>query len=193
MSVVIIDYKGGNVQSVKFALERLGVEATLTSDAETIRAADKIIFPGEGEASSAMQELRERGLDKVIPELSQPFLGICLGIQLLCRHSEENDTQMLNIIPIDVKKFQHNLKVPHMGWNNLYNLQGDLFSGVKEQDYVYFVHSYYLPVCEYTIATGDYPEPFSAAVQYKNFFAMQFHTEKSGPTGTRIIENFLAL
>jgi glutamine amidotransferase len=193
MSVVIIDYKGGNVQSVKFALERLGVEATLSADAEVIRAADKIIFPGEGEASSAMQELRERGLDKVIPELSQPFLGICLGIQLLCRHSEENDTQMLDILPIEVKRFQHHLKVPHMGWNNLYNLQGELFNGVKEQDYVYFVHSYYLPVCEYTIATGAYPEPFSAAVQYKNFYAMQFHTEKSGPTGTRIIENFLAL
>ncbi len=193
MSVVIIDYKGGNVQSVKFALERLGVEATLSADAETIRAADKIIFPGEGEASSAMKELRERGLDQVIPELSQPFLGICLGIQLLCRHSEENDTQMLDIIPVNVKRFQHHLKVPHMGWNNLYDLRGDLFAGVKEQDYVYFVHSYYLPVCEYTIATGAYPEPFSAAVQYKNFFAMQFHTEKSGPTGTRIIENFLAL
>jgi glutamine amidotransferase len=193
MSVVIIDYKGGNVQSVKFALERLGVEATLSADAEVIRAADKIIFPGEGEASSAMQELRERGLDQVIPELTQPFLGICLGIQLLCRHSEENDTQMLDIIPINVKRFQHHLKVPHMGWNNLYNLQGDLFAGVQEQDYVYFVHSYYLPVCEYTIATGAYPEPFSAAVQYKNFFAMQFHTEKSGPTGTRIIQNFLAL
>jgi len=193
MSVVIIDYKGGNVQSVKFALERLGVEATLTADAETIRAADKIIFPGEGEASSAMQELRSRGLDKVIPELAQPFLGICLGIQLLCRHSEENDTHMLDIIPVNVKRFQHNLKVPHMGWNNLYNLQGELFTGVKEQDYVYFVHSYYLPVCEYTIATGDYPEPFSAAVQYQNFYAMQFHTEKSGPTGTRIIQNFLAL
>ncbi|RDC63080.1 imidazole glycerol phosphate synthase subunit HisH [Adhaeribacter pallidiroseus] len=193
MSVVIIDYKGGNVQSVKFALERLGVEATLTADAEVIRSADKIIFPGEGEASSAMQELRERGLDKVIPELTQPFLGICLGIQLLCRHSEENDTQMLAIIPINVRRFQHHLKVPHMGWNNLFNLQGELFAGVKEQDYVYFVHSYYLPVCEYTIATGAYPEPFSAAVRYKNFFAMQFHTEKSGPTGTRIIENFLAL
>lgn len=193
MSVVIIDYKGGNVQSVKFALERLGVEAILSADAEVIRAADKIIFPGEGEASSAMKELRERGLDQVIPDLSQPFLGICLGIQLLCRHSEENDTEMLNILPIDVKRFQHNLKVPHMGWNNLYNLQGELFGGVKEQDYVYFVHSYYLPVCEYTIATGAYPEPFSAAVQYKNFYAMQFHTEKSGPTGTRIIENFLAI
>ncbi|QNF35077.1 imidazole glycerol phosphate synthase subunit HisH [Adhaeribacter swui] len=193
MSVVIIDYKGGNVQSVKFALERLGVEATLTADAETIRAADKIIFPGEGEASSAMQELRARGLDKVIPELTQPFLGICLGIQLLCRHSEENDTEMLDIIPVNVKKFQHHLKVPHMGWNNLYNLQGALFEGVKEQDYVYFVHSYYLPVCEYTIATAAYPEPFSAAVQYKNFYAMQFHTEKSGPTGTRIIQNFLSL
>ncbi len=193
MSVVIIDYKGGNVQSVKFALERLGVEAQLSCDAEVIRAADKIIFPGEGEASSAMQELRSRGLDKVIPELTQPFLGICLGIQLLCRHSEENDTELLNILPIDVKRFNHDLKVPHMGWNSIYGLQSDLFREVKEQDYVYFVHSYYLPVCEYTIATGAYPEPFSAAVQYKNFFAMQFHTEKSGSTGTQIIKNFLTL
>ncbi|QMU28438.1 imidazole glycerol phosphate synthase subunit HisH [Adhaeribacter radiodurans] len=193
MSIVIIDYKGGNVQSVKFALERLGAEATLSADPEVIRSADKIIFPGEGEASSAMEELRARGLDKVIPELTQPFLGICLGIQLLCRHSQENDTQMLDIIPVDVVRFNHSLKVPHMGWNNLFDLKGDLFNGVNEQDYVYFVHSYYLPVCEYTIATGAYPEPFSAAVQYKNFYAMQFHTEKSGPTGTRIIENFLAL
>lgn len=193
MSVVIIDYKGGNVQSVKFALERLGVEAELSCDAETIRAADKIIFPGEGEARSAMQELRARGLDKVIPELKQPFLGICLGIQLLCQHSEENDTELLNILPIRVKRFQHDLKVPHMGWNNIYNLQGDLFKGVPEADYVYFVHSYYLPVCEYTIATGAYPEPFSAGVKYQNFYAMQFHTEKSGPTGTRILQNFLEL
>ena len=193
MSIVIIDYKGGNVQSVKFALERLGVQAVLSDEPEIIQAADKIIFPGEGEASSAMRELRTKGLDKVIPELTQPFLGICLGIQLLCRHSEENNTEMLDILPIEVKKFQHNLKVPHMGWNNLYNLQGELFEGVKEQDYVYFVHSYYLPVGDYTIATGSYPEPFSAAIQYKNFYAMQFHTEKSGPTGTRIIQNFLAL
>lgn len=193
MNVVIIDYKGGNVQSVKFALERLGVEATLSADPEVIRSADKVIFPGEGEASSAMQELRARGLDKVIPELTQPFLGICLGIQLLCRHSEENDTPMLNILPIEVKKFQHDLKVPHMGWNNLYNLQSELFSGLKEQEFVYFVHSYFLPICNYTIATCAYPEPFSAAVQYKNFYAMQFHTEKSGPAGTRILQNFLSI
>ena len=193
MDIVIIDYKGGNVQSVRFALERLGVEATLSADPEEIRAADKVIFPGEGEASSAMHELRARGLDKVIPELTQPFLGICLGIQLLCRHSEENDTTMLNILPIDVKRFQHDLKVPHMGWNNLYNLHHPLFYGLKEQEFVYFVHSYYLPVGDYTIATCDYPEPFSAAIQYKNFYAMQFHTEKSGPAGTRILQNFLAI
>lgn len=193
MNVVIIDYKGGNVQSVKFALERLGVEAHLSCNPEEIRTADKVIFPGEGEASSAMRELRARQLDRVIPELTQPFLGICLGIQLLCRHSEENDTEMLGILPVAVKRFNHDLKVPHMGWNNIYNLKSNLFAGVPEQDYVYFVHSYYLPVGEYTIATGAYPEPFSAAVQYNNFFAMQFHTEKSGPTGQRIIENFLAL
>jgi imidazole glycerol-phosphate synthase subunit HisH len=193
MSVVIIDYKGGNVQSVKFALERLGVEALLTSDKELIRSADKVVFPGEGEASSAMRQLKADGLDVLIPELKQPFLGICLGMQLLCRHSEENDTAMLNIIPQQVKHFDTDLKVPHMGWNNIYDLKSPVMAGIKEQDYVYFVHSYYVPVSEYTIATADYPQPFSAAVQYQNFYAMQFHTEKSGPTGARMLQNFLNL
>lgn len=193
MSIVIIDYKGGNVQSVKFALERLGVEAILTADKETILSADKVIFPGEGEANSAMQQLKADGLDELIPALSQPFLGICLGMQLLCSHSEENDTPMLNIIPQQVKHFNTNLKVPHMGWNNIYNLKSPVMAGVNEQDYVYFVHSYYVPVSEYTIATADYPEPFSAALQYNNFYAMQFHTEKSGSTGAKILRNFLSL
>jgi imidazole glycerol-phosphate synthase subunit HisH len=193
MSIVIIDYKGGNVQSVKFALERLGVQATLTADKELIRSADKVIFPGEGEANSAMRQLKADGLDEIIPELKQPFLGICLGMQLLCRHSEENDTPMLNIIPQEVKHFETDLKVPHMGWNNIYDLKSPVMAGLKEQDYVYFVHSYYVPVSEYTIATSDYPVPFSAAVKYQNFYAMQFHTEKSGPTGARILENFLNL
>ncbi len=193
MNVVIIDYKGGNVQSVRFALERLGVHATLTEDRETIQQADKVIFPGEGEANSAMRQLRADGLDKILPTLKQPFLGICLGMQLLCRHSEENDTPMLNIIPLEVKRFVTNLKVPHMGWNNIYNLKTPLMAGLSEKDYVYFVHSYHVPQSEHTIAAADYPVPFSAAVQYKNFYAVQFHAEKSGPTGTKILQNFLDL
>jgi glutamine amidotransferase len=193
MNVVIIDYKGGNVQSVRFALERLGVKATLSEDREIIQQADKVIFPGEGEANSAMRQLKADGLDKIIPTLKQPFLGICLGMQLLCRHSEENNTPMLNIIPLDVKRFVTDLKVPHMGWNNIYNLKSPLMTGLSDHDYVYFVHSYHVPQSEHTIAAADYPAPFSAAVQYKNFYAVQFHAEKSGPTGTKILQNFLDL
>ncbi|OUJ74740.1 imidazole glycerol phosphate synthase subunit HisH [Hymenobacter crusticola] len=195
MEIAVIDYKGGNVQSVLFALERLGVQATLTSDEEVIRRADKILFPGEGEAASAMSELRAQGLDQLLPTLTQPFLGICLGMQLLGTHSEENDTDLLNILPFEVKRFpadaQH--KVPHMGWNTLQRLRSPLFEGLQAEDYVYFVHSYYAPVGEYTIAEAEYPAPFSAAVQHRNFYAVQFHTEKSGPVGTRILENFLKL
>lgn len=195
MDIVLIDYKGGNVQSVLFALGRLGVQATLTADAEVIRRADKVLFPGEGEAASAMHELRAQGLDKVLPTLTQPFLGICLGMQLLGRHSEENDTDMLGILPFDVVRFPAGpgLKVPHMGWNNLQQLRSPLFTGLRDEDYVYFVHSYYAPVGDYTIAQAAYPAPFSAAVQHRNFYAVQFHTEKSGPVGTRILENFLQL
>jgi len=193
MKLVIIDYKGGNVQSVKFALERLGVQAKLTADKEEIESADKVIFPGEGEANSAMRQLKIDGLDKLIPTLKQPFLGICLGMQLLCRHSEENDTPMLNIIPLEVKHFVTDLKVPHMGWNNIYDLKSPVMQGLADQDYVYFVHSYFVPISEHTIAAADYPNPFSAAVQYKNFYAVQFHTEKSGPTGAKILQNFLEL
>lgn len=193
MKVVIIDYKGGNVQSVKFALERLGAQATLTSDKEVIRQADKVIFPGEGEANSAMRQLKADGLDELIPTLQQPFLGICLGMQLLCRHSEENNTPLLNIIPLEVRHFETDLKVPHMGWNNIYDLESPVMANLKENDYVYFVHSYFVPLSQYTIAAADYPVPFSAAVQYKNFYAVQFHTEKSGPTGSKILQNFLQL
>ncbi|PJJ60409.1 imidazole glycerol phosphate synthase subunit HisH [Hymenobacter chitinivorans] len=195
MEIAVIDYKGGNVQSVLFALERLGVQATLTADPEQIRRADKILFPGEGEAASAMQELRAQGLDQVLPTLRQPFLGICLGMQLLGTHSEENDATMLGILPFEVKRFPASaeVKVPHMGWNNLLRLRSPLFDGLREQDFVYFVHSYYAPVGDYTIAEAEYPAPFSAAVQHQNFYAVQFHTEKSGPVGTRILENFLKL
>ncbi|WP_400190908.1 imidazole glycerol phosphate synthase subunit HisH [Hymenobacter sp. B81] len=194
MDIAVVDYKGGNVQSVLFALERLGVQATLTADAECIRRADKVLFPGEGEAASAMRELRAQGLDRLLPTLSQPFLGICLGMQLLGRHSEEGDTELLGILPFEVKRFvpdpEH--KVPHMGWNNLQRLRSPLLAGLSEQDHVYFVHSYYAPVGEYTIAEAAHPVPFSAAVQHRNFYAVQFHAEKSGPVGTRILENFLS-
>ncbi|RIJ41558.1 imidazole glycerol phosphate synthase subunit HisH [Pontibacter oryzae] len=193
MNLVIVDYKAGNVQSVLFALERLGVQATLSSDFETIKAADKVIFPGVGEASSAMAQLRARNLHKLLPTLQQPFFGVCLGMQLLCQHSEEGDTDMLGIIPLQVKRFQTDLKVPHMGWNQLENQQSPLFSGINEKDYVYYVHSFYVPLSEYTIAQTSYPEPFSAALQYKNFYAAQFHPEKSGPAGSQILKNFLAL
>ena len=195
MEIAVIDYKGGNVQSVLFALERLGVQATLTADPETIRRADKILFPGEGEASSAMQELRIQGLDQLLPTLTQPFLGICLGMQLLGQHSDENNTNLLGILPFNVVRFlaTADYKVPHMGWNTLQDLRSPLFAGLREEDYVYFVHSYYAPVGDYTIAAATYPMPFSAAVQHQNFYAVQFHTEKSGPVGTRILENFLKL
>lgn len=195
MEIAVIDYKGGNVQSVLFALERLGCRPTLTADPEVIQRADKIIFPGEGEAASAMHELRAQGLDKLLPTLTQPFLGVCLGMQLLGTHSEENDATLLGILPFEVKRFPTlpEYKVPHMGWNTLQRLRSPLFAGLGAEDYVYFVHSYYAPVGDYTIAEAEYPAPFSAAVQHKNFYAVQFHTEKSGPVGTRILENFLQL
>ncbi|GAB3813852.1 imidazole glycerol phosphate synthase subunit HisH [Pontibacter rugosus] len=193
MNLVIVDYKAGNVQSVLFALERLGVQATLSSDFETIKSADKVIFPGVGEASSAMAQLKSRNLDKLLPTLEQPFFGVCLGMQLLCQHSEEGDTDLLGIIPLQVKRFQTELKVPHMGWNQLEKLQSPLFEGLQEQEYVYYVHSYYVPQSEYTIAQTSYPASFSAALQYKNFYAAQFHPEKSGPAGAQILKNFLSL
>ncbi|MBF9253636.1 imidazole glycerol phosphate synthase subunit HisH [Pontibacter sp. 172403-2] len=193
MNLVIVDYKAGNVQSVRFALERLGVQATLSSDFETIKAADKVIFPGVGEASSAMAQLKARNLDKLLPTLEQPFFGVCLGMQLLCRHSEEGDTDLLGIIPLEVERFRTELKVPHMGWNQLENMASPLFQSIQEQEYVYYVHSYYVPLSEYTIARTAYAEPFSAALQYKNFYAAQFHPEKSSAAGAQILKNFLAL
>ncbi|MGY3087148.1 glutamine amidotransferase [Hymenobacter sp. UYAg731] len=195
MEIAVVDYKGGNVQSVLFALERLGAQATLTADPEVLRRADKVLFPGEGEASSAMQALRESGLDRVLPTLTQPFLGICLGMQLLGTHSEENDTPMLGLLPFNVQRFVPDAahKVPHMGWNNLQELRGPLLAGLTEADHVYFVHSYYAPVGPYTIAQAAHPDAFSAAVQHENFYGVQFHTEKSGGVGTRILANFLAL
>ena len=195
MEVAVVQYQGGNVQSVLFALERLGVQATLTADPAVLLAADKVLFPGEGEASSAMQALRASGLDVVLPALTQPFLGICLGMQLMGTYSEENDTPTLGLLPFEVRKFVPDPahKVPHMGWNTLQELRGPLFQGLKADDYVYFVHSYYAPVGDYTTAQAQHPAPFSAAVQHRNFHGVQFHTEKSGAVGTRILENFLAL
>ena len=195
MQVAIIDYNAGNVQSVLFAMERLGVEAVLTGDREAIRSADKVIFPGVGEANTTMSYLRGHGLDRVIRELKQPVLGICLGMQLLCEHSEENDSDCLGIIPQQVVRFRprHGEKVPHMGWNSIGELRNGLFSPGLEGAYVYFVHSYYVETGPFTTALTDYTLPFSAALQKDNFFATQFHPEKSGKVGEQILKNFLEM
>ena len=204
MEVAIIDYKAGNVYSVIHALERLGIRPILTDDAERIRKADKVLFPGQGEASQAMTYLRQHGLDQLIRDLKQPILGICIGQQLMCRHSEEGNTDCLGIFDVDVLRFQpqrHEEKVPHMGWNSLklkvesLELKENcpLFKGFDDGEFVYFVHSYYVPVCEWTMATTDYIQPFSAALYRDNFFATQFHPEKSGSVGERILRNFLEI
>ena len=194
MKIAVVKYNAGNVESIKNALNRLGSEPILTDDAETLNSADKVIFPGVGEASSAMRYLRERGLDTVIKNLTQPVLGVCLGMQLLCDFSEENATRCLGILPYRVRKFESGeLKIPQMGWNNIFDLKSGLFGGVKENSYVYFVHSFYVEAGEETIATCDYGVKFSAAVNYKNFYAVQFHAEKSGAVGERILENFLKI
>jgi glutamine amidotransferase len=192
--IAIIDYNAGNVQSVWFALERLGVEAILTNDPQKIKAAEKVIFPGVGEASTTMTFLKNQGLDVLIKQLEQPVLGICLGMQLLCQHSEENDTPCLGIIPQEVRRFrpEHGEKVPHMGWNTLQVGPGNaLFSPALDGSYVYFVHSYYVEEGPYTTATTEYILPFSAAVQKDNFYATQFHPEKSGVVGEQVLRNFL--
>lgn len=201
MKLAIIKYNAGNIQSVVTALERLGMQGEVTDDAEKLRSADKVIFPGVGEASSAMNSLRQNNLDKVIKDLKQPVLGICVGMQLLCEHSEENDTKCLGIVPVKVMKFQSTaipqgerpIKIPQMGWNTIYNLKSDLFSGVKENSYIYNVHSYYAGDSDYTIATCNYGVEYAAAVKKDNFYGVQFHTEKSAETGDKIIKNFLDL
>lgn len=197
MQVAIVKYNAGNIYSVVNGLRRIGAEPVLTDDAETLRKADRVVFPGQGEAHTAMSYLRERGLDTVIKSLTQPVLGICIGQQLLCRHSDEGDTTCIGVFDdIDVHRFQpqkHEDKVPAMGWNALQEPSSPLFNGIHSGEYVYFVHSYYVPLCQYTIATADYILPFSAAIRKGNFFATQFHPEKSGSTGERILRNFLDL
>jgi imidazole glycerol-phosphate synthase subunit HisH len=197
MKIAIIDYKAGNIRSVKLALQRLGVEAVLTADIAKISQADKVIFPGVGEASWAMNQLRDAGLDKLIPTLKQPLLGICLGMQLLCEHTEEGDTPCLGVFPVKVKHFDSNgtsgFKVPHVGWNNIKELKSPLFKGVKENEYMYFVHSYYADHNGYSIANNDYVLPFSAALSRDNFYAVQFHPERSGEAGEQVLRNFLEI
>lgn len=193
MKIAIINYGAGNIQSIKFAIQRLGFEAVLSSDEEEIRNADKVIFPGVGEASSAMRMLRSTGLDKVIPTLRQPVLGICLGMQLMCESSEEGNTTGLGIFHAKVVKFNNTVKVPQIGWNKIYDLKSELFEGVSENEYVYLVHSFYVPECKETIASSEYGVEFTTAIKKDNFYGVQFHPEKSSVAGEKILKNFLDL
>ncbi len=193
MTIAIVKYNAGNIRSVTYALQRLGIEPCISDEAETLRAADKVIFPGVGEASTAMAYLRQRGLDKLIPTLRQPVLGVCLGLQLMCSHSEENNTPCLGIFDVAVKRFPPKEKVPHMGWNSIEKRKGPLFEGLGEEAFLYYVHSYYAEVSPYTIAQTNYILPYSAALQKDNFYALQAHPEKSGKDGEKILENFIKL
>lgn len=193
MKLVLINYGAGNIQSIRFAFERLGYSAVLSDSAEEIEAADKVIFPGVGEASSAMEKLRDSGLDTVIPRLKQPVLGICLGMQLMCRSSEEGPTKGLGIFNTEVIKFRPGVKVPQIGWNEISHLRSGLFKGIKENSHIYLVHSFYAPLCNETIARSDYGIPYSAALEKDNFYGVQFHPEKSSTVGERILRNFLEL
>ena len=193
MKIVIIKYNAGNVCSVEFGLQRLGLKAIVTDNAEEILSADKIIFPGVGAAGFAMDYLREKKLDSLIKNCTQPFLGICLGMQLLCNYSEENNTNCIGVFDEAVKKFSGEFKVPQMGWNNIYDVKQPLFSGLKENEFVYFVHSYYVEKSEHTTATANYSLEYSAAIHKDNFYAVQFHPEKSGKAGEKILKNFIEL
>ena len=194
MNIAIIKYNAGNIQSVLYALERIGIEAIVTDDPEKIKTADKVIFPGVGEASTAMQYLRQRKLDMLIKDLKQPVLGICLGMQLMCRYSEENDTNCLDIFDVTVKKFKTTdpaIKIPQIGWNSIYNLKTSLFRSVPENSFIYSVHSYYAELCDETIAICNYIQPYSAGLKKNNFWGLQFHPEKSANIGEQILKNFL--
>lgn len=191
--IVILKYNAGNITSVKNAVERLGFSCVVTNDFETLKSAEKVIFPGVGEAGSAMQYLKEKGLDNVIKNLKQPVLGICLGQQLLCQFSEEGNTECLGIFDVNVKKFEPKLKVPHIGWNTLTNLNSELYNGISIENDCYFVHSYYAEICDETTAICNYTIPFSASLQKNNFYATQFHPEKSSSVGEQILLNFLKL
>ena len=193
MKIVIINYGAGNIQSIMFAIERLGYKAVLSNNSDEIKSADKVIFPGVGEASYAMKMLQESGLDTLIPTLKQPVFGICLGMQLMCNYSEEGNTKGLGIFDVDVVKFSSKVKVPQMGWNTIYNLKSDLFKGIAENEYMYLVHSFYAPLCAETIATTNYDLEYSSALENDNFYGTQFHPEKSGDVGERILANFLEL
>jgi glutamine amidotransferase len=195
MNVVVIRYGAGNIQSVLFALRRIGINPVLSSEPEVISKADKVIFPGVGEASSTMKELKSSGLDTVIKELKQPFLGICLGLQLMCKHSEEGDVDCLGIFNLKVKKFAPSsvYKVPHVGWNNIEQSEGPLFKGIPENSYVYYVHSFHAEIGKETCAKTNYINPFSASLSKDNFYAVQFHPEKSGTTGETTLQNFISL
>lgn len=193
MRIVIINYGAGNIQSIRFAIERLGYEALLSNDPETIKNADKVIFPGVGEASSAMKMLRETGLDTLIPTLKQPVLGICLGMQLMCKHTEEGNTDGLGIFDINIKRFENSVKVPQIGWNQIKNLSSPIFNGVKEGAYVFLVHSFYAPLDNEATAITEYGVQYATALQKDNFYGVQFHPEKSSTDGELILENFLNL
>lgn len=197
MNVVLIKYNAGNVQSVLYALERLGINASVSDDPATIQSADRVIFPGVGEASTAMDYLTKTNLPEVICSLRQPVLGICLGMQLMCSYSEENNTECLGIFQEPVRRFRNadqtteRVKIPQMGWNDIYDLKSSLFNNIAEHSYIYLVHSYYAATGEHSIATADYIQPFSAALQKDNFYGVQFHPEKSAEAGGRVLENFI--
>lgn len=193
MKIAIIDYGAGNIKSIQFALNRLGFEGILTNNADEISSADKVIFPGVGEASSAMKKLKNSGLNELIPTLTQPVLGICLGMQLMCNHSEEGNTKGFGIFDTHVIRFSNQVKVPQMGWNTIFNLQSPLFQGINENAYLYLVHSFYAPLSENTIAMTNYETVYSSALQLNNFYGVQFHPEKSGIIGEQILKNFLNL
>ncbi|WP_242087094.1 imidazole glycerol phosphate synthase subunit HisH [Aestuariivivens sediminis] len=193
MKLIIIDYGAGNIKSIQFAFNRLGYDAVLSKNPEEIKLADKIIFPGVGEARSAMTMLKESQLDKLIPSLKQPVLGICLGMQLMCLHTEEGHTNGLGIFQTKVKRFSNSVKVPQMGWNVIKNLKSDLFKGIRENEYMYLVHSYYAEHCDETIAATDYDINYASALRHENFYGVQFHPEKSSVAGERILKNFLEL